>query len=283
LDPKRCAFKTDANTQSKWLTKQIQQVDQQLLGSKPVPRDRCCDEMIDKRATLPWGEAQDQPRRGAKENENGAHAAELSSSHPHKAPEIITTVPRKLIVICPHLGEKKDTRNNPYHTKYTTKHTASGRIYHSEATTKRPGLRQVAQAYGKSYNSLSTPQAGWARPIPTEPFGRIRPLIPSRGTRPIDTKDNKAPEKPDRAPKNYRVTRALLCCACMFTVLTLACTHDPLAEFYPARENPLPHLADSTDPQDGHQLRDNKEIRREDQADMPRVGSETQAAKRQRA
>ena len=69
----------------------------------------------------------------------------------------------------------------------------------------------------------------------------------------------------------------------MINVLISACTHDPLTEFYQAREIPLPHLVDTTDPQDGQQLRDNKEIRREDQADMPRMGSETQAAKRQRA
>jgi hypothetical protein len=61
-----------------------------LPGSKPVLMGRCCDGMIDKRAPLPWVEAQDQPRRGAGENENGARGAVLSSQPPQKAPD--TTV-----------------------------------------------------------------------------------------------------------------------------------------------------------------------------------------------
>jgi hypothetical protein len=85
------------------------------------------------------------------------------------------------------------------------------------------------------------------------------------------------------SPKNFRATRALLCCACLFIVLTLACTHDPLTEVYPAREIALPHLAGTTDPQEGHQLRVYTEVRREDQAATLHVGLETQAAKRQRA
>jgi hypothetical protein len=96
--------------------------------------------MIDKRASLSWVEAQEQPRRGAKENKNGAHGAELSSPHPHKALEIITTVLRDLTVICPHLGEKVDKHNSAYHTKCTTKTTAFDKIQQSKSTTERPGI-----------------------------------------------------------------------------------------------------------------------------------------------
>ena len=69
----------------------------------------------------------------------------------------------------------------------------------------------------------------------------------------------------------------------MFHVLTLACTHEPQTEVCPAREIPLSHLIDTTDPHKGHQLGVYAETRREDQAATPQVGSETQAAKRQRA
>ncbi len=62
--------------------------------------------MIDTRAPLPWVEAQDQPRRGAEENEKGAHGAELSSQTPHKPPDTTTTASRILAVICPHPGKK---------------------------------------------------------------------------------------------------------------------------------------------------------------------------------
>ena len=157
-----------------------------------------------------------------------------------------------------------------YHTKYTTTHTASDNIHQSKATTERPGLAPSGASLRQSVHLTLDAARRIGSPQTCKTFGRIRSLIPSRSTRPIDTKDNKAPKKPNQAPKNYRVTRAFLCCACLFTVLTSTCTHDPLTEFYPAREIPLPHLADTTDLQDGQQLKDNKEIRREDHADMPR-------------
>jgi hypothetical protein len=60
----------------------------------------------------------------------------------------------------------------------------------------------------------------------------------------------------------------------MFIVLTSTCTHGPVTELYPSRETPLPHHVDTTDPQEGHQLRDDTVTRRETYADTPRVGSE---------
>ncbi len=62
--------------------------------------------MIDKRAPLPWVEAQDQPRRGRKEIENGAHGAVLSKQTPQKPRDTTTAASRNHTVICPHPGEK---------------------------------------------------------------------------------------------------------------------------------------------------------------------------------
>jgi hypothetical protein len=81
--------------------------------------------MIDKRAPLPWVEAQYQPRRGAEENENGASCAELSSQTQHKPPDTTTTTSWILTVICPHPGKKVDTFNSQFHNNNTTKLTAS--------------------------------------------------------------------------------------------------------------------------------------------------------------
>ncbi len=121
-----------------------------FLGSKPVLRDRCSDEMIDKRAPLPWIEAQDKPRRGAKENENGAPGAELSTSHSQKTSDNTTPTSRILTVICPHPGKQVDTFNTQLHTDNTITHTASDRIHQSEATTERPGPAPCGACQRKS-------------------------------------------------------------------------------------------------------------------------------------
>ncbi len=105
-----------------------------------------------------------------------------------------------------------------------------------------------------------------------EAFGRIRPMKPSRGQRPIDTKIKIITRKPERTSKKSRATRALLCCACLYTVLTAACTHDPETELHPSRDTPFPHLAHTLDPQEGRQLRDATANRRETPEDTPREG-----------
>ena len=104
-------------------------------GSKPVLKDRCCDGMINKRAPLPWFEAQNQPRRGAGENENIAHGAVLSYKILQKKPDTTTTATRNHAVICPHPGKKRDTLNTKFHTKNTTTNTASDKNHQSEVTT----------------------------------------------------------------------------------------------------------------------------------------------------
>jgi hypothetical protein len=65
--------------------------------------------MIEKRALVPWVEAQDKPRGGADKNENGAPDVELSSSHTQKKPDKTTTLSRIFTVICPYPGKKVDT------------------------------------------------------------------------------------------------------------------------------------------------------------------------------
>jgi len=106
-----------------------------FLCSKPVLRDRYCDEMIDKRALLTWIEAQDQPRRGAEENKNGASDAVLSSPTPHKALDTTTTTSRNHTVICSYLGKNYDTINKTFYTKNNTKPIASDRNHQSKAST----------------------------------------------------------------------------------------------------------------------------------------------------
>jgi len=96
--------------------------------------------MIDKRARLPWVEAQDQPRRGAGENENGAPGAVLSHKPPRKTPDTTTMASRNNIVICPHLGKKHDTFNTSNHTRNTTTTTVSNKNHKSEVTTESAGL-----------------------------------------------------------------------------------------------------------------------------------------------
>jgi hypothetical protein len=143
--------------------------------------------MIDKHAPLFWVEAHDQPRRGAKENENGAPNAELSSPNPCKAPETITTVSRNLAVICPHPGEKVDTHNSPYHTKCITLKTAFDRIHQSEVTRERPGLAPRGASMRLSVHLNLDAARRKGSPRTNKAFGRIRPLKPLRGIRPIAT------------------------------------------------------------------------------------------------
>jgi hypothetical protein len=121
-----------------------------LLGSKPVLRDRRCDEMIDKSAPLTWVEAQDQHRTCATENENGAPGAELSSQTHHKTPDTSTTTTRIRTVICSHPGIKVDTINTQFHTNNTIIHTAFDRFQHLEATKERPGPAPYGAGQRKS-------------------------------------------------------------------------------------------------------------------------------------
>jgi hypothetical protein len=80
------------------------------------------------------------------------------------------------------------------------------------------------------------------------------------------------------------VTRVLLCCACLLTLLTPTCTQDPLTDnMRPSREIPLPHPADKSNPQEGHQPSDITGKRRDDIVETPRDGTDTHAAKSHRA
>ncbi len=79
--------------------------------------------MIDKRALLAWVEAQDQPRRGARENENGAPGVVLSTQTPHNPLETTTTASRNHTVICPHLLALYITPGTPPQPRLLTKIT----------------------------------------------------------------------------------------------------------------------------------------------------------------
>jgi hypothetical protein len=84
--------------------------------------------MIDKRDPLPWVEAQDQTCKGTKENENGAPAAELSSSTTQNSQKNSTIASRNHAVICPRPGIKDGKFNTHFHNNDTTKLTVFDKI-----------------------------------------------------------------------------------------------------------------------------------------------------------
>ena len=143
--------------------------------------------MIDKRAPLPWVEAQNQPRRGAGENENGAPGAVLSPQPPKKTPYTTTTASRNNTVICPHLGKEHDTFNTTYHTKNTTATNASDKKHRSEVTTESAGLAPNGAGLGQSVRLTLDAARRKGLLQPYRAFGRIRPQISTRGQRPKAT------------------------------------------------------------------------------------------------
>ena len=80
-----------------------------------------------------------------------------------------------------------------------------------------------------------------------------------------------------------QATRALLCFACLSTVLRLACTQVPPTKKCPDREFPFPHLAGTTDPQESTKLGKYKEMRREDKAYVIQEDPEIQTEKTNKA
>jgi DNA segregation ATPase FtsK/SpoIIIE-like protein len=139
--------------------------------------------MIDKRAPLPWVEVQDQPRRGARENENGASGAVLSTQTPQKPPDTTTTASRDHTVICPHPGQKHDTFNNAYHTKNTTTNTAFDKNHMSEVTTESAGLAPRSAAPRQSIRLTLDAARRKGSPLTYRALGRIQPLNSLRGQR----------------------------------------------------------------------------------------------------
>ena len=159
--------------------------------------------MTDKRALLPWVEAQDQPRRGGEENENGALGAELSTPHSQKAPDNTTTASRILNVICPHPGKKVDTFNTQLHTDNNITRTAYDRIYQPEATTERPGPAPCGASQRKSASLTLDAARRKGSPQSYRAFGHKRPL----NQRPIETKNNyKTKKKLVDSPKHTELS-----------------------------------------------------------------------------
>jgi hypothetical protein len=223
--------------------------------------------MIEKRAPLPWVEVQDQPRKGAGETEKGAPGAIFSKQLPQKSPDTTTTASRNNTVICPHLGKKYDTLNTPFHTINTTIDAASEKNHKSEVTIESAGLSPSGAGLMQSVRLTLDAARRKGSPHSYRAFGRIQPQNSLRGQRPKAIINNKTPPKQYLATKKIQVTHALLCCACLSTVLKLACTQAPPTEKYPAREFPLPHLAGTTDPHESTKLGKYKVLRREDKAD----------------
>ena len=131
--------------------------------------------MIEKRASLPWVEAQDRPRRGAREIEKGAPGAVLSKQPHQKPPDTTTTTTRNNTVICPHLGQKYDTFNTPFHTTNTTATTAFDKKHKSEVTTEIVGLAPSGAGLRQSVRLTLDAARRKGLPQPYRAFGRIQP------------------------------------------------------------------------------------------------------------
>ncbi len=168
--------------------------------------------------------------------------AELSYQLPQKPPDTTTTASRNHTVICPHPGKKHNIFNTTFHTKNTTTNNVfCTKTAIQKQPQRAPGLRLTARAWDIAYGSLSTPQGGRARPSLTKPSGasNLRILYGANDLKP--QKNYYTAQKHYSTQKITRVTHALLCCACMSTVLNLPCTHVTPTGKYPTRELPNPH------------------------------------------
>jgi len=96
--------------------------------------------MLEKRAPLLWVEAQDWPRRGARDIEKGAPGAVFSTLQHQKLTDTTTTASWNNTVISPHLGKIYDTLNTPFYTRNTTTDVAFDNNHKSKATTESAGL-----------------------------------------------------------------------------------------------------------------------------------------------
>jgi hypothetical protein len=220
--------------------------------------------MIDKRAPLSWVEAQDQPRRGAGENENGAPSAILSTQPPQKPPDTTTTASRNNTVICPHLGKKHDTFNTTYHTKNNTATTASDKKHKSEVTTESAGLAPSGAGLRHSVRLTLDAARRKGLPQPYRALGRIRPQISPWGQRPKATNQYYTERTQHSSKRIPRIIHALLCCACLNNVLNTLRTHAPSSDKHSTREIQNPHSACTGDSQEGIKLFGYKKPRQDD-------------------
>jgi len=192
--------------------------------------------MVDKRAPLPWVEAQDQPRIGAGENEDGALGAVLSSQPPQKISNTTTTASRNNTVIFPHLDKKHDTFNTTYHTRNTTTTTASDKKHKSEGTTESAGLAPCGAHLRQSIRLTLDAARRKGLPQSYRAFGRIQPQTYLRGRRPKAKTKYYTDQTQYSSKKITKITHALFCCACLNTLLNPLRTQAPPTDKYSTRE-----------------------------------------------
>jgi len=123
LDPGRCTFKTDANMRSKWITKQIQQVDQHEDCNSPPPQmggDKDMEE--DAHHAVEQGQTKLPP------NGSGQHQPDTMHDYIRRATAMpIRQVPREKLIGPPlhlhhtHKGAHRTT-NNRYYTPGDEEH-----------------------------------------------------------------------------------------------------------------------------------------------------------------
>ena len=93
----------------------------------------------------------------------------------------------------------------------------------------------------------------------------------------------KTTNKTTYAPRNCQVTRALLTCACLYTVPTPTCTHAPLTNTRPTYDIPLAHPVAITNPYEARHTIDTIARWKEDSDATPHGGTEALTAKSRRA
>ena len=161
-----------------------------LPGSKPILRDRCCDGMIDNRAPLPWVEAQDRPRRGAREIEKGAPGATVSIQPHQKPPDTIPKASRNNTESRTHIGNIRDTFSTTFYNKNTTTTTASDNNHMSEVTTESAGLAPCGASLGQSVRLTLDAARRKGSPQTYRASRRIQPQNSLRGQRPKAQKNS---------------------------------------------------------------------------------------------
>ncbi len=153
-----------------------------LLGSKPVPKDRCSDKRIGISAHLALVDAHDQLFKGETKQDKSALDALTNFLYTKKTQDGSPSSSRiTLVIFFPQPTEKKNSRIPPNQSTITT---ATDQIHRLVATKERPeavptwvyGLAAARTAYSRRRKAEGLANTYRA-------FGCIRLLKSSRGTR----------------------------------------------------------------------------------------------------
>ena len=131
-------------------------------------------------------------------------------------------------------------------------------------TTESAGLAPSGAGLRQSVRLALDAARRKGLPRPYRALGRIRPQISHRGQRPKATNQGYT-ERPQHSSKRItRIIHALLCCACLNTVLNTLRTHAPPSDKHSTREIKNPHSACTVDSHEGIKLYGYKKPRQDD-------------------